>query len=163
MATKKARQNDLPHKCTWPGCTAAYKLATGLGIHKLRAHGIPGQSKSALDARNYRARKAARLAAANPTTEKRKYTKRSTALVKTAEATPLANHNGNADSSHETAFGVIPQATLALALGRFQELSKSIAFEHDLPPRSFAAQLATLIYATQVRESPRSAMRLSTL
>jgi len=45
----------------------------------------------------------------------------------------------------------IPEATLALALGRFQGLCASMALEFDLPPRRLAARLAQLIYATQVR------------
>jgi uncharacterized C2H2 Zn-finger protein len=45
----------------------------------------------------------------------------------------------------------IPEAVIAIGLGRFQELSRSLAFEHDLPPRMFAARLAGLIYATTVR------------
>lgn len=45
----------------------------------------------------------------------------------------------------------ISEATLALALGRYQGFCASMAQEFDLPPRRFAARLAELIYATQVR------------
>lgn len=45
----------------------------------------------------------------------------------------------------------IPEATLAVALGRFQELCRSMAFELDLPPRSFAARVAGLVYAATIR------------
>lgn len=39
----------------------------------------------------------------------------------------------------------IPETTLAVAYGRFIELCNSMAYEFDLPPRLFAAELATLI------------------
>jgi len=45
----------------------------------------------------------------------------------------------------------ISEATLALALGRFQGLCQGMAIEFDLPPRRFARELIRLIYATQVR------------
>lgn len=45
----------------------------------------------------------------------------------------------------------ISEATLALALGRFQGLCQGMAIEFDLPPRRFAREFIRLIYATQVR------------
>jgi uncharacterized C2H2 Zn-finger protein len=65
---------------------------------------------------------------------------------------PASSNNRilHAEESHASANG-IPEATLALALGRFQELCRSIAYEHDLPPRMFAARLAGLVYAATVR------------
>lgn len=75
---------------------------------------------------------------------------RSTALatVRKAATRPIAS-NG---ASHTDARGsLIPDQTLALALGRFQELCASIATQHDLPPRTFASRLAELIYATTLR------------
>jgi len=45
----------------------------------------------------------------------------------------------------------ISEATLALALGRFQGFCASMAQEFDLPPRRFTARLVELIYAAQVR------------
>jgi hypothetical protein len=40
---------------------------------------------------------------------------------------------------------------LAIALGRFQELCRGLAFEHDVPERLFAQRLAELVYRSQVR------------
>jgi predicted RNA-binding Zn-ribbon protein involved in translation (DUF1610 family) len=57
-----------------------------------------------------------------------------------------------AEKTHAAANGyAISDATLALALGRFQGLCQSMAVEFDLPPRLFAARLAELIYHSQVR------------
>ena len=56
-----------------------------------------------------------------------------------------------AKREREAASDGIPEATLALALGRFQGLCASMALEFDLPPRRFAARLAELIFATQIR------------
>jgi uncharacterized C2H2 Zn-finger protein len=54
-------------------------------------------------------------------------------------------------AKREAASDGIPEATLALALGRFQGLCASMALEFDLPPRRFASRLAELIFAAQVR------------
>lgn len=78
--------------------------------------------------------------------------KRSTALAPTKVSQVTASSNGHHPGAQADARrSLIPEATLALALGRFQELSKSIAIEHDLPPRTFATRLAEIIYATSLR------------
>jgi hypothetical protein len=61
------------------------------------------------------------------------------------------NPNGHHREEKTVAASGIPEATLAVALGRFQELSRSMAYEFDLPPRLFTAQLATLIYRSTLR------------
>jgi uncharacterized C2H2 Zn-finger protein len=81
---------------------------------------------------------------------KRKYTRRDIEQPAQAHAILIARPNGHAQESHAAPDG-IPEGTLALALGRFQELCRSIAFEHDLPPRLFTSRLAGLIYAATVR------------
>jgi hypothetical protein len=142
------------YKCDQPGCEAEYDRPTGLGIHKLRAHGIKGSSPSVLSLRKKRK--------AEAQTPKRKYTKRSSELAKT-ETFPLPI-NGHANGhAPETSFGSIPEATLALALGRVQGLCTSFATEFDLPSRSFTAQLAALLYATTVQQPSRGSMRMPTL
>ena len=70
-------------------------------------------------------------------------------VVHTAAPTPSNGHHPSQEA-HAATDG-IPEATLALGLGRFQELSRQLAFEHDLPPRLYASRLAGLIYAATVR------------
>lgn len=70
-------------------------------------------------------------------------------VVHTAATTPSNGHHPSQEA-HAVTDG-IPEATLALGLGRFQELSRQLAFEHDLPPRLYASRLAGLIYAATVR------------
>lgn len=45
----------------------------------------------------------------------------------------------------------IPEALIAVTSGRFQELCRSVAYEHDLPPRLFAARVAAFVYGTTLR------------
>jgi hypothetical protein len=59
------------------------------------------------------------------------------------------NHSNNQEA-HVAPDG-IAEVTLALALGRFQELCRSMAFEFDIPPKLFTQRLAELIYRAQVR------------
>lgn len=136
-------------KCTEPGCNAEYNDNAHLGIHKRTAHGIVGSSVNSKKKREQRAAaKAAAAAADQPA--KRTYTKRSNALATLETST---NHQGQANGQ---ANGLTPrrfhaEAALAVAYGRFQELCKGIAFEYDLPPRSFAARFAELIHAETLR------------
>jgi uncharacterized C2H2 Zn-finger protein len=72
------------------------------------------------------------------------------------QAIAIAETNGNitqhTEEAHPVASGyTIPDATLAVALGRFQGLCASFSAEFDLPPRSFATRLAELIYHSQIR------------
>jgi len=61
------------------------------------------------------------------------------------------SHNGVSQESHFVANG-IAEATLALALGRFQGLCQSMAFEFDIPPKLFypKARRAYLPHASTV-------------
>jgi uncharacterized C2H2 Zn-finger protein len=45
----------------------------------------------------------------------------------------------------------IPEALIAVASGRFTELCRSMAYEHDVPARLFAARVAAFVYATTIR------------
>jgi DNA-directed RNA polymerase subunit RPC12/RpoP len=45
----------------------------------------------------------------------------------------------------------IPDAVVAVAYGRFQELCRSVAFEYDLPPKLLTARVAGFISAAKVR------------
>ena len=78
--------------------------------------------------------------------------KRSESLERPAktEIVKTRRVNGASEEGHFAANG-IPEATLALALGRFQGFCTSMAAEFDLPPRLFASRLAELIYRSQVR------------
>lgn len=86
---------------------------------------------------------------------KKKHPERSVAIERTtkAEVTRVVRTNGKPkEEAHPVAGGyAIPDATLAVALGRFQGLCQSFAVEYDLPPRLFASRLAELIYHAQVR------------
>jgi hypothetical protein len=118
-------------KC--PDCDAEYRLPTSLGVHRRFAHGIAGKFTTS---------------PINPPAT-RKYTKRSELAI----ATPSKNgitHNGHKDQGHRAPDG-IPEATLALALGRFQGFCTSMAHEFDIPPRLFTARLSELIYRTTLR------------
>jgi hypothetical protein len=132
----KARNHSTPHELACDLCDFKAKWPGGLTLHKRKAH-----------------------ADANPTPEKLTkfdaksrrpivHSEKTQTLVVSAPATSNGHHPG--EEAHTPPDG-IPEATLALGLGRFQELSRSIAFEHDLPPRMFAARLAGLIYAATVR------------
>jgi hypothetical protein len=86
-------------------------------------------------------------APADPSTQptKRTYTKRSQlapipATQNGTKALSKAHQNGHHSSSHE-AF----ETAVAYAFGRYTELCASIAREFDLPPVSFARQLAVFI------------------
>lgn len=77
--------------------------------------------------------------------------------IEPTQAIQISTNNGSknqvlhaAEESHVATDG-IPEATLALALGRFQELCRSMAYEHDLPARMFTRRVAGLIYAATVR------------
>ena len=159
------------HQC--PECPAHYADARGLAIHRRYKHGIAGTSPAAVSARSKRHGSTTvhkRLSGRFPCTECKfvakwqggltKHmrsihgTKRSLSIEKQTLPPIVSNGAGaNHSDNQEGHFATdgIPQATLALALGRFQELSKSIAFEHDLPAKSFTARLAELIYATSLR------------
>jgi len=146
-------------KCTEPECGKEYNDAAHLGIHRRAAHGILGRSANAMK----RAAQAAKLpepapiADAEPITKqpvtKRKYTKRSLQLAKQTLPPIASNGAGVNHSNQEAHFAPdgIPEVTLAIALGRFQELCRSMAFEFDIPPKLFTQRLAELIYRAQVR------------
>jgi uncharacterized C2H2 Zn-finger protein len=74
--------------------------------------------------------------------------------TQTTRAIIRTNGNGQAAAAQpegQAHSDGIPEATLALALGRFQGFCTSMATEFDLPPRRFARELSRLIYASQVR------------
>jgi hypothetical protein len=70
---------------------------------------------------------------------------------------PEVEHHLNGSSQHQGQYE-IPEATLAVAFGRFTELCRTIAVEYDLPPRLFAHRLSELIHSAQVRQSSRRAV-----
>jgi Zn-finger protein len=82
----------------------------------------------------------------------RMHKNRSTTLAKPPKQANLALTNGHSheEEAHPVAIS-IPEATLALALGRFQGLCTAMAVEFDLPPRLFASRLAELVFRSQVR------------
>lgn len=136
-------------KCTEPGCNAEYNDNAHLGIHKRSAHGIVGTSTNSKKSREKRAAAKAAAAAADQTKVKRTYTKRSNALATLETSTNHVNGQGQGQGLTPRRFHA--EAALAVAYGRYQELCKSIAFEYDLPPRSFTARFAELIHSETLR------------
>jgi uncharacterized C2H2 Zn-finger protein len=134
-----------PLKCVQ--CDLVAKDERGMRTHASRSHQY-SNSKGAL----------------------RKREERNKAIDSPTQAITIAQTNGNignsihAEEAHSAAGGyTIPDATLALALGRFQGLCASISTEFDLPPRMFATRLAELIYHSQVRTASRPRMPVPTL
>jgi hypothetical protein len=123
-----------------------------MGAHRRIKHGVLGTAQSVVNARKKAEQKAAAAAlppatpineAAPPT--KRKYTKRSELATLTASTKNGLSRNGH-HQDHGTGhpFG-ITETAVAVAFGRFQELCASVSFEFDVPPRTVARQLGTLI------------------
>jgi hypothetical protein len=124
-------------KCTEPGCGAEYDDAAHLGIHRRAKHGIFGKKH------------AKKAAEAQPT--KRKYTKRSQlATIPNEEANGHVNHTGNGQAQ-TLSRRFHSEAALIVAFSRFKELCAGVAFEYDLPPRSFTARLIELIHSETLR------------
>jgi hypothetical protein len=164
-------------KC--PDCERTFKTTTGLGSHRRSFHKIPGTSASTLFMRRKKHPELAEppVAPASPQAYKceecgdtftkrgtfakhlkrihslsiKQYSPRGTALEPTKAITVQTNGHAK-EESHVAPTGYsIPEATLALALGRFQGFSTAMASEFDLPPRLFASELARLIYRSTVR------------
>jgi hypothetical protein len=174
LATKKHDKSEVekPFKCDQ--CGERYTAAKFLGIHRALKHGIPGSSAAVVSQRKKREREAAAAAAAPPPELQCKdcdfrakslnglsihrsaahghvgKVKRST-LAKLPQAVPVVDGHRHEEEAHPVA-ARIPEVTLAVAFGRFQELSRSMAVEYDLPPRLFAAQLAALIHRSTLRQ-----------
>lgn len=134
-------------KCTEPGCTKEYNDNAHLGIHRRAAHGIQGKSHNAVKKREERA---AAKAAATAAQTKRTYKKRSNTLATIPEVSPQSNGytNGNGQATSRRFHA---EAALAVAFGRFKELCASVAFEYDLPPRSFTSKFIELIHSETLR------------
>jgi hypothetical protein len=128
-----------------PECGKKYNDAAHVGIHRRAAHGIMGKSANAIKSRNSPPPVPAEAA----TPAKRKYTKRSTAIDTFQQS--KAHLNGNGRRPQIEAHPFHTEAAIAVAFGRYKELCTSVAVEYDLPPRSFAARLAQLIYAETLR------------
>lgn len=131
------RANGDPLQC--PDCEFHALSKIGLANHRNRMHGVASASTLAIRKREER------------TNIKAKKRGLPIEPAQTITAFAIASPNGyHPQEAHFDPDG-IPEATLALTLGRFQELCFSVAKEHDLPPRRFAAKLAKLIYATTLR------------
>jgi hypothetical protein len=151
---KKENMTTQPtkFKCTQPGCSAEYNDKPHLGIHLRAAHGIAGKSHTARTAREKRQKlKDAEKATTTQPTPKRRYTKRSTTLA-TIPQEANGNHTGNGQVQAQTLSRRFhAEAALAVAFGQFKELCKGIAFEYDLPPRSFTARFVEFLHAEALR------------
>jgi len=161
------------HQC--PECDAQYDHPRRLAIHRRYKHGIKGSAPSTIAARKKKAGSTTvhnRFKGHFPCTHEgckfiaqwkgglthhlnttHRNTKRSLQLAKQTLPPIASNGAGVNHSNQEAHFAPdgISEVTLALALGRFQELCRSMAFEFDIPPKLFAQRLAELIYRAQVR------------
>jgi uncharacterized C2H2 Zn-finger protein len=153
--SKKVVKVTGAFKC--PECERVFNRAPELGNHRRGAHGIEGSSSGSIAARKARAAK--KLAAVVITVEpipakqevvaieKRKYKKRETGY---GQREAEISNEGSKETGEGNNNG-ISEITLAIALGRFQGLCSAMAYEFNIPSKMFTAQLAALIYATQVR------------
>jgi hypothetical protein len=187
-------------------CGKEYKAATGLGIHKLRAHGIPGVSRSSGDYHKQKAKKQTAKAqfacdlcdrtfprnselgrhklakhgipgmtySSQWQRRKNEKLKQEAALAAQSHSTPTPKENIHAltvppaklgrprkqknitVNHHQTIIAVGPlessyEGPAAIAVGRFQEVCRSLAYQYELPEKLFAARVTELLYATQVR------------
>jgi hypothetical protein len=159
-------------KLQCPECPAQYNDARGLATHRRYKHGTIGTSAAAVSMRNkqkaHGRRVHKRLKGSFPctvegcsfiaqwqgglTTHMHAHTRRDELAIQSR--TEIAgNGAGVQDSNQEAHFAAnsIAEIPLAIALGRFQELCRSLAFEHNIPERLFAQRLAELVYRAQVR------------
>lgn len=168
-------QTTSPALLTCPECPATFTKAVELGKHRRFKHGVFGRHSDAQIRRQSLERSGGGFPCtdcefiatsvgglslhrgkqhlnAPPPVENPHPKSRGTELARTKATRPIAP-NGNGHHSEEAHFAAngIPEATLALALGRFQGLCQGMAVEFDLPPRLFASRLAELIYRSQVR------------
>jgi predicted RNA-binding Zn-ribbon protein involved in translation (DUF1610 family) len=134
--TAVAIRTSDPLQC--PECGFYAAVPGGLALHRLKQHGVVSDRRSTELKRLQRVEAKKRGLPIEP------------AQTVTAVAVAVTSNGHHPKESHFVGNG-IPEGTLALTLGRFQELCFSVAKEHDLPPRSFAAELARLIYATTLR------------
>jgi hypothetical protein len=108
-------------KC--PECGKQYSAATGLGRHRQIAHGIEGTSHSTKSKRSQLAK--------------------------------LPNKaNGHVNGAHQETHAAPSdpyEIPVAIAFGRFREICTSMAIEHDVSPRLFAARFAELVYRSTLR------------
>jgi hypothetical protein len=163
-------------KC--PECGEKFNYAKVLGSHRRLKHGVAGTSHSVLAMRKkreaqpppatppmpvlncpdcdfaaattggllwHRRAKHNIIAAHRP-----KNMRRELEPGKTQTITIAATHNGHKEDWQGHTDG-IPEALIAVTSGRFQELCRSVAYEHDLPPRLFAARVAAFVYGTTLR------------
>ena len=119
--------DDCGFVAQWPG---------GLTNHRRKSH--PEKYPTPVEAKNHRLIVKQRREIANPK------------KIQAITVRP-ATSNGHQEAHVAPTGDPIPEATLAIGLGRFQELSRQLAFEFDLPPRLLTSRLAGLIYAATVR------------
>jgi hypothetical protein len=143
-----------PKNLKCPECGDPFKYANVMGAHRRHKHGVPGSAPSvvgkrkrdeqrAADAANARAQAAPINEAAPPT--KRKYTKRSELATLTASTKNGLSRNGHHQDHGTGHTSGVAETAVAVAFGRFQELCASVSFEFDVPPRTLARRLGTLI------------------
>jgi hypothetical protein len=127
-------------KC--PECGLECSRPQTLGAHRKFKHGISGSSPAVVSAKR---RREAQAQQETPL-PKRNYTKRSQTL-----ATTTSSKNGHQPKTRQAApeqFAPSLETAVAVAFGRFTELCTNVAREFDVPPTTFARQLALFIGRT---------------
>lgn len=174
MTTKSKTQNNLI-PCGEAGCDESFIGMKERGKHRRFKHGIKGESASA-KRRAILAQQ--RIPGAVPvlqcphcsfvaktpggwalhlrkkhgeTTQTPKPGKENKLAKRTTQTLVLTNgHTQENGQDHSNADG-IPDSLIVLTTGRFQELCRSVAYEHGVPAKLFTARVAALVYATTVR------------
>jgi uncharacterized C2H2 Zn-finger protein len=133
-ATAVAIRASHPLQC--PECVFIAKMIGGLKLHLRKTHGIipPVSRDTELKRLERQQRKQKGLTIEEPQ----------------AVTTVAVTSNGH-QATWEGHTDGIPEALIAVASGRFQELCRSMAYEHDVPPRLFASRVAAFVYGTTVR------------
>ena len=156
-----------------PECGVVFSSKSGLGIHRKAIHGVRGAvyQKRMIDIPGSVNCTLCDFVAKTPnglgihlstkhkeewlkSQEQKLSTPKELRLERTTQATALAvRPNGHApyQDQRQADPNAIPEATIALGLGRLQGFCGAMAQEFNLPPRSLAAELARAFYATQVR------------
>jgi uncharacterized C2H2 Zn-finger protein len=125
------KSDDGKYPCS--DCDKVFDRPSKLGAHRQRKHGVAGSSIAA-------------------TKREKLLAKRSNELATQTEALPTTVNGRDKETQTVTNGHAIPEATLALGLGRYQGFTLAMAAEFDLPPKLFAAELARLIYHATVRK-----------
>jgi uncharacterized C2H2 Zn-finger protein len=152
----KAPENPAPFQCGF--CGFQLKNQAGLTFHVKTFHAQPAAPAAPTQAEDHSLQcphcefvgKLKGGLALHIRKKHNESTRRAIEPRKTQTITIAATHNGHKEDWQGHTDG-IPEALIAVTSGRFQELCRSVAYEHDLPPRLFASRVAAFVYGTTLR------------